>query len=225
MKSLQELEELLSAEGYTIDDIVSIEIENQSTQANIIVKNVLQFWSEHINSTMQKYSSILPYTDEFANLLITNIKTLGIVDTLIGKIQFYQDQFPQDACINAIADYISLTLNNYVCSIGYDSHGEESLILIQEKAKTCDLNINVGEQDSLTSCSLVEALSAQEESKGIQSGVCSTDTLNKLPFWANYQRWLKYIVAGFIYAENIIVCDKEANDKIKFMIDKCRNLY
>lgn len=226
VQTFQELDELFHSEGYTLDDIVSTEIENQSTQANIIVKNILHFWSEHINASMKKCSSIFPYTDEFANVLITNIRTLGIAQKLVEKIQFYQEQFPQDACINAIADYVSLTLNNYVSSIGYTSLDKESLSLIYDKAKTCNLSINFEEHDaSTTSCTLTEALAALEESKGIQSGICTTGTLNKLPFWANYQQWLKHIVAGFIYAENIIICDKEANDKIKAMIDRCQILY
>ena len=224
--SIPELEEILREEGYTIDDVVSTEIENQSTQASIIVKNVLSFWSEHVNATMQSYSSLFPYTDEFANMLISNVKILGISQKLVDKIQYYQDRFEQDACINAIADYVSLTLNNYVSTIGYSSHDDASLTLIQEKAHTCNFNISFGEQSNESqSSSLTEALAALEESKGIQLGTCSSDTLNKLPFWANYQQWLKYIVAGFIYAENIIVCDKESNDKIKHLIDKCQNLY
>lgn len=221
-----QLEEILHEEGYTIDDIVSMEIENQSTQASIIVKNVLNFWSEHINATMQKYSSLFPYTDEFANMLITNLKMLGVPKKLIDKVQSYQESFEQDACINAIADYISLALNNYVSTIGFYSHDNTSLQLIQEKAHTCNFQISFKNQEEGTcSYSLIDALSALEDSKNIQLGTCSTDTLNKLPFWANYQKWLKYIVAGFIYGENIIVCDKEANDKIKQLIDKCQNLY
>lgn len=226
VKNMSELEELLYDENYTIDDIVSTEIENQSTQASIIARNVFQFWGEHINTTMQHYSSLFPYTDEFAKVIISNFKTLGILQCLVEKIQFYQERFSQDACINAIADYVSLTLNHYVSSIGYTSYSKEMLSLIEAKAKTCDIEIHLGEEDNTSvTCSLIEALSALEESTGIQSGTCSTDALSKLPFWANYQLWLKYIVSGFIYAENIIVCDKEANDKIKQMIDKCQNLY
>lgn len=224
--SAVELEEILREDGYTLDDVVSTEIENESTQASLIIKNVLAFWAEHINAAMQNYSSLFPYTDEFANMLINNIKSLGISERLVEKVQYYQEHFEQDACINAIADYVSLTLNNYVSTIGNESYNDEALSLIEQKAKTCNFNISLEEAvQGGHSFSLEEALQALEESKNIQLGRCSVETLNRLPFWANYQRWLKHLVAGFVYAENIIVCDKESNDKIKVLIDECKELY
>ena len=134
-----------------------------------------------------------------------------------------------NALPNAIADYASLTLNNFVSTVGREYMSDEDMKNVSQKAKTCQLEIDLSPASSSHNIKpqpLLEVLSALDQSRDeMNNSRIDLTTLKKLPFWDSYQRWENFITIGLLYASDISHVDPVANASMKEIIDTNTNLY
>ena len=130
---------------------------------------------------------------------------------------------------NAIADYASLTLNNFVSTVGREYMSEKDMANIAQKAKSCHLEIDLSPAASSSNIKpqpLLEVLSALDQSRDeMNNSRIDLATLKKLPFWDSYQRWENFITIGLLFASDISHVDPVANAAIKDIIDTSSTLY
>ena len=153
-------------------------------------------------------------------------KRLGVQRTIAEKIDNYSRVFPNTDLPNAIADYASLTLNNFVSSVGRSYMSDEDMETIRQKASSCNLEIDLSPEASdlnYKEISVYDALRAFDDAEDPAN--VSLQTLMKLPFWDNFQRWKNLLVIGLLYSADVSHCDPVANAEIKKIIDCCRTLY
>lgn len=227
--SESDLEMYFKQQGISIDDIISDDTELLSTIPDVIVKHIVEYWNNHINDQVKAMSAVLPHSDEIVFTILSLFKSLGVKKALVDKINSYTSIFDQSALINAIADYASLTLNNFVSSVGLSYMSDEDRANVAMKAEKCSLNVNFSMESSTSEVgrgSVVEVLNALEKSfEEINNSTIDLGTLNQLPFWQNYQNWVNSITVGLLYASDISHVDFVANAAIKTQIDKMSDLY
>lgn len=216
-------------DGLSLEDVISDNSELLATVPDVIAKRIIEFWNNNINQQVKFLDGHLPHADEIAFMLLSLLERLGVKKEISDKINKYSDVFDSRSLPNAIADYAALTLNNFVSSVGRDYMTESDLKLVEEKSKACHLSVDVlssGSAPASEPQSLLDVLRALDESRDlINRESIDMDTLRKLPFWDNYQRWENFITIGLLYTSDISHVDPIANAAIKAIIDNCSLLY
>ena len=224
-----ELKSQFAEMGVTLEDIISDESELLATIPDVIAKHIVEYWNNHINNQVKLMGDVLPHSDEIAFMIITLLNKLGVKRAIADKINTYYTLFDNNGLPNAIADYASLTLNNFVSTVGRNYMSDSDMEYIAQKAKTCQLEIDLSPAASSSSIKpqpLMEVLAALDQSRDqINSSRIDLATLKKLPFWDSYQRWENFITIGLLYASDISHVDPVANAAIKEIIDTSSNLY
>lgn len=223
---IETLEKEFAENGFTIDDVVSNECSVAATIADVLSNSILSYWTSFINHQVKGLEEYLPHSDKVAFMLQTLCKKLGVQKIISTKIDQYTRVFPDNDLPNAIADFASLTLNNFVSSVGRGYMTDEDIEHIREKAQACNLVIDLSPEVSgmkRSQISVLDALKAFDDATDPTS--VSIQTLMKLPFWDNFQRWKNLLVIGLLYAAEISNCDPLANVELKDIIDKCKSLY
>lgn len=224
-----ELKSQFAEMGVTLEDIISDESELLATIPDVIAKHIVEYWNNHINNQVKLMGDVLPHSDEIAFMIITLLNKLGVKRAIADKINAYYTLFDNNGLPNAIADYASLTLNNFVSTVGRNYMSDSDMEHIAQKAKTCQLEIDLSPAASSSSIKpqpLMEVLAALDQSRDqINSSRIDLATLKKLPFWDSYQRWENFITIGLLYASDISHVDPVANAAIKEIIDTSSNLY
>jgi len=220
------LEKDFGQKGFTVDDVVSNECTVATTVADVVSNNILEYWTSFINKQVKGLEKYLPHSDEVAFMLQVLCKRLGVRKIISNKIDIYSRVFPDNDLPNAIADFSSLTLNNFVSSIGREYMTNADIEMIKAKANSCNLLIDLSPEASdikHKKVDLLDALQAFDDASDPTS--VSIKTLIKLPFWDNFQRWKNLLVIGLLYSADISHCDPIANEAMKNIIEDCNCLY
>lgn len=229
MKTEKEIIEYLAESGLTIEDVVSDDTELLATVPDIIAKHIIEYWNNHINEQVSDLSEVLPHSDQIAFMLTSLLGKLGVKKYIADKIHGYYSIFDKDSLPNAIADYASLTLNNFVSTAGRMYMKEPEINYVADKAKACHLDIDLSSSVSSSKVKrqpLLNVLSALDRSRNeINGGRIDMETLQMLPFWDSYQRWENFITIGLLYASDISNVDPVENAAVKELMDSCNELY
>lgn len=224
-----ELSQFLSTKDFTIDDIISDDTELLASTPDVISKHIVDYWNNHINNQVSKLSEVLPHSDEIAFMLTSLLAKLGVKKEIAEKIHRYYLVFDTESLPNAIADFASLTLNNFVSTAGRGYMTETDIESVKQKAQACNLDIDLS--SSITTLNvkrqpLLDVLSSLDNArKEVNNNFIDMSALRKLPFWGSYQRWENFITIGLLYASDISHVDPVANAEIKSMLERCSSLY
>lgn len=215
--------------GVELEDVISDDSELLATLPDVITKHIVDLWNNHINEQVGRLSDVLPHVDEIAFMMMTLLSKLGIKKKLSTKIDEYYNKFDTSGLPNAIADFASLTLNNFVSTVGREYMTSEDEAAISEKARVCNVEIDLSSPDTSSSVQpqpLLDVLSALDQmGHTINGTLIDFTTLQKLPFWDSYQRWENFITIGLIYSSDISHADPVANRAVKSLIDSGSSLY
>ena len=228
-KDEKELSAFFLEMGITIEDIISDDSELLATVPDVIVKRIIEYWNSHISEQVKKMSEVLPHSEEISFMIITLLNKLGVRKIMAEKIAYYYNLFDAVTVSNAIADYASLTLNNFVSSVGREYMTGEDISNIAKKAAICHIEIDTSNDFACTEVKtkpVVEVLTALDKSGvSINNARIDLTILRKLPFWDSYQRWENALTIGLVYASDLTHVDPVANAEIKSMIDSTELLY
>lgn len=225
----QELEKECNKWGISLDDLLAGEKESLSTQASVLVKNIVDYWSEYINKTMGELSLVLPHADLIASVMLGLLEKLKVKDVMVKTIDQYEKRFNPADLPNAVADYTTMVLNNFVSTVGRTYMKEDDLHKVRNDAQACQLadDLDFSEsgwsterkpQDMETVLNTFENMSELIRSGSIQD-------LRKLPWWDNFLRWENLLIIGVLYASDIAHVDPEANAKVRELITQSEALY
>lgn len=220
------LDEKLRERGCTIAEVVSSDVETLTTVSDVVAKEIVDYWNSYISKQVKVLEPMLPHSEEVVFMLSSLLKKLQIRKIMAEKIDCYCKLFSLTEQPNAIADYASLTLNNFVCSVGRNYISDEEAEKIKVKAEKCHVNVDVSPEAWSTERKpqpLLQTLSAFDEASSID--IVDNETLRKLPLWANFQRWENLVTIGLLYANEISHVDPVANAEIKEILDESDNLY
>lgn len=225
----QTLEKDFKARGCTVEQVVSSDTETLTTVADVVTKDIIDYWADYLNTRAKEIEKILPHADEVVFMLVNLLDKLGLRRIIAERIGRYTSIFSTSEQPNAIADYASLTLNNFVSTVGREYMEESEMTNIGAKAQKCRLTVDLSPASSgLTRQrhSIHSTLRAFDEAGSIvKEDVIDMNVLRKLPLWDNFERWQNLVTVGLVYASDISHCDPVANAAIKALMDKCQGLY
>lgn len=219
----------LKREGLTIEDFIDNESEAVTTVADVVTKHIVDYWIEFENSQAKNLQKILPHADEVIFMLISLFKKLNIKKLISEKINYYCQVFEEENSLNAIADFASLTLNNFVTNVGLNYFDNEEIEEIEQRAKDCNININrtsiesIGDKQNQKLEDVLEAFDRSVEL--VNQDNVDLSMLRNLPLWDNFQRWENLVTFGLLYASDIEHFDPESNSIIKSLLDSSSPLY
>lgn len=230
--SREDLEEEFANKDYTIDEVISDEQEFCATESDVITKHILQCWTEHLNNSVKALSEYIPYPEEVILSFQTLLKKLGIKERISFNIAKYEKMFSINERLNAISDYASLELNNFISTVGRKFMNDEHINEIKEKAERCGIYVDLsaqGIESSRKKQSLNSALAALDDSADILKqpsySQSDMDTLRRLPLWDNFQRWQNLLLLGMILSSGVSTKDPVENQSVKELIDRTNSLY
>lgn len=220
------IEQDLKKKGCTVQEIISAESETLTTIADVVTKHIVDYWNAYLHQQVKKLEKILPHADEVVFMLTSLLKKLGVKKVISQKIDRYCKVFSLNEQPNAIADYASLTLNNFISSVGRNYMNDGEIATIRTKADNCHVNVDLS-PNAWNAVhkpqSLLSTLTAFDEAAKIDK--VSMETLKKLPLWDNFWRWENLVTIGLLYASDISHIDPAANAKVKKLLEKCETLY
>lgn len=228
-KDEQELKDFFSANGISLEDVLSDDNELLSTVPSVITKHILDFWNAHVNAQAKKLGETLPHADEITFMILNLFDKLGVRKAISDRIGHYYNVLDRTIVSNAIADYAALTLNNFVSTAGRGYMSDEDIRYVARKSAVCHLDIDLSLASSGSDVRrqpLIEVLTALDQSRTeINNPTIDLKTLQKLPFWSSYRRWQNYLAIGLLYTSEISNVDPVANKAIKNIIDQNEALY
>lgn len=222
----EQLDNSLKEQGCSIAEVVSSTTETLTTVADVVTKHIIDYWNAFINNRVKLLEPILPHAAEVVFMLSALLKKMGVRRILSERIDKYSRLFNVNEQPNAIADYASLTLNNFVSSVGRNFISDEDTAGIKEKAEKCRIKVDLSSSAwnvVRKPQPLLQTLSAFDAASKIDD--VDRSSLMKLPLWDNFQRWENLVTIGLLYASDISSVDPIANAKIKEIIDGCNSLY
>ena len=223
---VSQIDEDLKKRGSSLEEVVSAETESLTTIADVVAKNIVEYWVSFLNKRVKKLEGMLPHADEVVFMLTSLLKKLGVRYVIAKKIDRYCKVFSVNEQPNAIADYTSLTLNNFVSSVGRNYISDNDIASIRAKAEKCHVNVDLSPSAWKVKRKpqpLLDTLSAFDDAVNIEK--VSMTTLMRLPLWDNFQRWENLVTIGLLYASDISHIDPIANAKVKNLMEECEKLY
>lgn len=217
---------------YGVEDIINGTHEFCATVSDVLAKHIMQCWKEHLNKSVSMLAKYLPYADDIVKMFQTLATILKVRDKLSEDMSRYDKMFEDNERLNAIADYASLELNNFVTTVGRKYMSEENIKKINDKAEKYEIEVDLspeGIEPSRRRQPLEEALVALEESTDImrKPGFNSDDmvTLRRLPLWDNFQRWQNLLLVGLILASQESTADPRKNKAVEELMNETKKLY
>ena len=220
------VEEDLKKKGCSVEEVISAETKTLTTVAGVVTKHIIEYWYDYLHQQVKQLEVMLPHSDEVVFMLTSLLKKLDVKDIIEERIDRYCKVFSTNEQPNAIADYASLTLNNFVSSVGRDYMKDSDVDAINAKANKCHISVNLDSSAWATQRkpqSLLVTLAAFDDATDIDN--VSLDTLMKLPLWDNFQRWENLVTIGLLYASDISHVDPVENAKVKSLMEECEQLY
>ena len=232
VSSVEELNEIYAAEEYTVEDVIANGHEFCATEADVITKHVLNRWIEHLNESVKSISQYVPFPEEVILTFQTLLMKLGVKQRISENIAKYEKLFNDNERLNAIADYVSLELNNFIGTVGRKFMNEEHIAEIEKKAMCCKIKVDIspgGIEPARERQTVTDALMALDNIANIMRqpafSEADIEMLRRLPHWDNFQRWQNLLMIGMILSNGLSTKDPAENNAVRELIDRINTLH
>lgn len=226
MCDAEQIEEKLRQYDCSLEEVICSDAEPLTTVADVVTKHIMDYWATFVNSRTKRLEEMLPHADEVVFMFTALATKLRLKKTIANRISRYCTMFGEKEQPNAIADYVSLTLSNFISSVGREYMSDDEINAIRTKSEKCGVQVDLSRATwSITNEQqpLLDTLNAFEAATEIDK--VPVEALNKLPFWSNFQRWQNLVMIGLLYASDISHVDPKANAAVKVLIEECDTLY
>lgn len=221
-----DLQKKLQDNGCSLEDLVLNNQDIATTVSEVVVRRIVEYWREYMNRQVKLLNELIPHAEEIVFKLATLFDQLNVRRELSDRIDVYCTTFREEEQPNAVADYASLVLNNFVSNVGREHISDQDLADVSAKAEKCGIEIDarlVAREQERQARPLLETLEAFDKATKVET--TAKDDLMKLPFWGSFERWKNLLTIGLLFTSDISNVDPEANAKVKELIDGCESLY
>ncbi|MBP5561624.1 MAG: hypothetical protein J6X70_07500 [Muribaculaceae bacterium] len=219
-----------------LKDEFNVELENVLKCSQIAVSNAEQlvtrledYWFNTylLRHSVEVLQEKMPAVPDVISKLEKLYKMLGVHRVITDKVEEYMKTFNKESSVNIIADYLSIELNKYVSSFGYDYLTKEQKREMTENNGRLKLGIDddmIGIDDSQRGVQLlvkVDELNSRLEKTGITPEL--RKSLRAVPHYGNQWRWIELMKTGYMFACNLPDYDVQANQLLSAIIDELKN--
>lgn len=222
-----DLKAKLQERGYSIDMVVQGGREVPTTVADVVVKRIVAYWNEYMNSQVKLLTPLLPHADEIVHRLTLIFRKLDLRKVLSDRVERYCSILDKKEQPNAVADCASLILNGFVSNVGREYLTDHEIAEVKVKAENCDIHID----SDIMACEQERKAMPLEETLAVFDKAATDinevpmESLMQLPFWGNLLRWENLLTIGMLFSSDISNVDPVANAKMKAIIEGCKSLY
>lgn len=221
--SYEELEEKLAQKGFALEDLISNGRHVATTVEELVANDIFDDWGEFMNERVTSLDEYMPHSRYVSQMFQVLCQKLGVKDLVTKRIGSYIKMYPEDDRPNVIADYVALTLNNFICSVGRTYMTDDDIAIIRKKADSCNIEIDLSSEVSDVRRVQVEVKPDPDVINALKA--LEDASLMKLPFCDNFRRWENLLLVGILFAADVSQCDPVSNAAIHKIIEACNNLY
>lgn len=225
----EELRLMLQNNGINLEDMIRPEGRLATTTEDVLCDEILEFWTKHINARVTDIDANITYREHIAHVLVTMMSHVRAKrDILHECISPYMHYFPraENVGLNGIADSVAVLLNNFVTTMGATFLDRDDYALAEQRASTMQLD-TVPLQRSEQPLDLMSVLNAFDRSREILRTPAAgqeDETLHLLPWWNNAHTWRTSLTWAILLCSDVSVCDREANEALKIIINEASGL-
>lgn len=217
----------LMMQNVDLDEVICGQNKTMTTEADILAKNISEYWAEHIESAAHQLNKQLIHSERISFMYNALFNKFNIRQVIANKIQNYANTIEdRDVLANIIADAISLMLNDFVTSVGNAYMKENDCSQVRAIADDLHVQIDINEDKQLKRLNLRDTMEAFEQSvETLRFQVFDercTNMLRRLPLWDNFKRWENRLVIALMYTSDVVEIDEEANEQMKTIFEECR---
>ena len=181
--------------------MISGQSEVLTTEADVLAKNITDYWVSFIGEAANKVGQRLRHSDRIAGMFEVKYRQQNIRQQIVDKITLYEKTYSDlGVQINIITDSVCLLLNDFICNVGKTDDRPKKKMPMKEVLGAFD-----------KSADLLRFQSFDEKSR---------NTLSKLPLWANFKRWETDVVEGITATGKDIAFDEEENAEVGKLIEQ-----
>lgn len=191
----------LKMQNIDLEDVISGQSEVLTTEADVLAKNITDYWVSFIGEAANKVGQRLRHSDRIAGMFEVKYRQQNIRQQIVDKITLYEKTYSDlGVQINIITDSVCLLLNDFICNVGKTDDRPKKKMPMKEVLGAFD-----------KSADLLRFQSFDEKSR---------NTLSKLPLWANFKRWETDVVEGITATGKDIAFDEEENAEVGKLIEQ-----
>lgn len=223
----QMLRDGLKMQNINLEDVICGQNNTMTTDADILAKNISEYWADYIESAAHKLNKQLIHSDRIAFMYNVLFKKFNIRQIIANKIQDYANTIEdRDVLSNIIADSISLMLNDFVTSVGRKFMTDEDILHVKTIAEDMHVQVDIQEDSQIEQPNLRDTMEAFEQSvETLRFQVFDEhcrNMLRRLPLWDNFKRWENLLVIGLMFTSDVTEIDEQANEQMRNIIEECR---
>lgn len=192
--------------------------------SSIISDDLVKLWQENISGVqfMNAYAGV----DKIDEIVLSNLvscvistaQSINLVERIENEITDYVDILnASNINEDLIADMIATTISDFVMDFGYRYLLEEQIKASRRVAKEQNLSCFIWTEQER------KEHFEEEEMTALFNEILSSSGRYTPAYEANYNTWLEYMYIAFIAHINVPDYDREANDKLKEVLDSLRN--
>ena len=217
----------LKMQNINLEDVVCGQNNTMTTDADILAKNISEYWADYIESAAHKLNKQLIHSDRIAFMYNVLFKKFNIRQMIANKIQDYANTIEdRDVLSNIIADSVSLMLNDFVTSVGRKFMTDEDILHVKTIAEDMHVQVDIQEDSQVEQPNLRDTMEAFEQSvETLRFQVFDEhcrNMLRRLPLWDNFKRWENLLVIGLMFTSDVTEIDEQANEQMRNIIEECR---
>ncbi|MDR1170751.1 MAG: putative virulence factor [Prevotellaceae bacterium] len=230
--TVEECQEYFTSEGIDLDELFYGNNERVKNFSQVLAEALEVYWFEqYMPENRQNLSKVFSETglQDIQDMLRALFKKLQIANLIAERIRRYVDGYRNiEDVYEMIADISAEIINRFINSVGFDYLKESDFADLKQANEKNGLNLILDhtelefEQNSRKEAAelitkmgnLPELLNKRELSRDAK----------RLPNYRNYIIWYDLMKAGFISVCNIPNYDVQANNKLKLIIDRCKNI-
>ncbi len=227
--SVEELAEVLKDEYDTDLEKVLAGSQMAVSKAEQLVTRIEDYWFNTylLRHSVEVLQDKMPAIPDVISKLEKLYKMLGVHRIITDKVEEYINTFDKESSVNIIADYLSMELNKYVSSFGFDYLTKEQKREMAENNQRLKLGIEdemIDFDNSQRGVQLlvkVDELNSRLEKDGFKPDL--KKALRAVPHYGNQWRWVELMKTGYMFACNLPDYDVQANELLSAIINELKN--
>lgn len=197
--------------------------------AEQLVTRIEDYWFNTylLRHSVEVLQEKMPVIPDVISKLEKLYKMLNVHRVITNKVDEYLSTFNKESAVNIVADYLSMELNKFVSSFGYDYLTDEQKREMADNNERLKLRIetdmiDMGEpQRGVQLLVKVDELNTRLQKEGF------TPTLKKdlrmVPHYGSQWNWVELMKTGYMFACNLPDYDVQANELLAAIIKELQD--
>lgn len=207
---------ILEEYGVTIEELSSGANELNSTVEKLLASKILSTWQSYLSSKVEDVKEYIHQAADVIDKLIVLAKSKKIKRELEHQIEGYIISIQEKSVLPTfIADYASLFLNHFVCTMGSDFVDDDDRKVIGQRAEKCSVMHNpIVHIEPSRGNKPIDDVIAGLAVYNNPTGSNTVTTIMKSSFFKQFQLWQGRVIDCILLTSDASTKDPIANKEL-----------